>query len=197
MNTLTHSLDFVALPPQFLGPPRVSGFRLVREGEYYTVEYGGGVARLKASVGMRLLQRLVSNPGREFHALELVGDEGGAVDTGDAGVQLDRRAIAEYRRRLEDLREAAREAEAFADFARRARAEAEIAALADELSRSVGLGGRERRAGAASERARINVQRRVRDAIRRIERELPELGRHLSWAVKTGVFTSYSPERRN
>src|SRR5689334_4312130 len=109
-----HVTTFIqpALPLPSPGLP-ASGFRLVRQGEYYTVEYAGGVAHLKASVGLRLLKRLVSSPGREYHALDLVGGDGGAVDTGDAGAQLDPRAIAEYKRRLEDLREAAREAEAF------------------------------------------------------------------------------------
>jgi hypothetical protein len=36
----------------------------------------------------------------------------------------------------------------------------------------------------------------VRDAIRRIGERLPELGRHLSWAVKTGVFCVYEPNRK-
>jgi hypothetical protein len=147
-------------------------------------------------MGMRLLELLVSSPGRERHVLELIGSDGAQVDRGDAGELLDQRAIADYRRRLEDLRETAREAEAFGDLARRAKAEAEIEVLGDELARGVGLGGRGRRAGAAAERARINVQRRLRDAIQRIESELPELGRHLAWAVKTGVFCSYSPDRR-
>jgi hypothetical protein len=182
-------------PPAALPFPAATGFTLIREGEFYTVEHEGRVTRLKNSMGMRLLELLVSSPARERHVLELIGSDGAQVDRGDAGELLDQRAIADYRRRLEDLRETAREAEAFGDLARRAKAEAEIEALGDELARGVGLGGRGRRAGAAAERARINVQRRLRDAIQRIESELPELGRHLAWAVKTGVFCSYSPDR--
>jgi hypothetical protein len=184
-------------PPPPLPQPVANAFRLAREGEFYTVEHEGRVARLKNSMGMRLLELLVTSPGRERHVLELVSSEGAQVDSGDAGELLDQQAIAEYKRRLEDLRETAREAEAFGDMARRSNAEAEIEALSDELARGVGLGGRGRRAGAAAERARINVQRRLRDAIQRIENELPALGRHLSWAVKTGVFCSYSPDRRS
>ncbi len=184
-----------AAPP--LPLPVTTGFTLTREGEFYTVEHEGRVARLKNSMGVRLLEILVTSPGRERHVLELVSSEGAQLDRGDAGELLDQQAISEYRRRLEDLRETSREAEAFGDMTRRSKAEAEIEALGDELARGVGLGGRGRRAGAAAERARINVQRRLRDAIQRIENELPELGRHLSWAVKTGVFCSYSPDRRS
>jgi tetratricopeptide (TPR) repeat protein len=175
----------------------IKAFSLAPEGEYYSVEYGSEVIRLKDSLGLRLLKRLVSNPEREYHVLELVGANAAHVDTGDSGEMLDAHAVDEYRRRLEDLREAAREAEAFGDTERRSRAEAEIDSLGDELARGVGLGGRGRRAGAASERARINVQRRLRDAIRRIGDQLPDLGRHLSWAVKTGVFCVYTPGRRS
>ncbi len=176
--------------------PQTAPFRLVREGELYTVEAPSGIARLKDSLGMRLLERLVMNPSRELHVLELVGMGEATPDRGDAGELLDERAMEEYRTRLQDLRDAAREAEEFGDVGRRTKAEAEIGALTDELARGLGLGGRQRRAGAAAERARINVQRRVRDAIRRIEEQLPEVGRHLSWAVKTGTFCSYSPDRR-
>ena len=180
----------------FLPALPVSAFKLALEGEYYSVAHGSNVVRLKDSLGLRLLERLVSNPDREFHVLELVSAGGEGVDGGDSGELLDERAVGDYRRRLEDLREAAREAETFGDTERRSRAEAEIDALGDELARGVGLGGRGRRAGAAAERARINVQRRVRDAIRRIGEPLPELGRFLSWAIKTGVFCVYAPERR-
>jgi hypothetical protein len=68
-------------------------------------------------------------------------------------------------------------------------------ALAEELSRAIGLGGRARRAGSAAERARVNVQKRLRAAIGHIAKALPELGRHLAWAVKTGSYVSYDPRR--
>ncbi|HEY6559194.1 MAG TPA: hypothetical protein VI072_18045 [Polyangiaceae bacterium] len=48
---------------------------------------------------------------------------------------------------------------------------------------AVGLGGRDRRAASDVERARINVQRRLQDAIERIAQADPALGRYLSRAV--------------
>ena len=79
------------------------------------------------------------------------------------------------------------------DPARAARARAEREALADELARGVGLGGRERVAGAAAERARVNVQRRLKDALDRIAAADPALGKHLARSIKTGTFCSYEP----
>jgi len=39
------------------------------------------------------------------------------------------------------------------------------------------------------------VTRRMRDAIGRVGRAHPSLGRHLDASVRTGVFCSYAPER--
>ena len=68
--------------------------------------------------------------------------------------------------------------------------------MTQELTRAVGLGGRERRAGAAAERARTAVQKRLRNAIRRIEDGFPELGNHLDQAIRTGTFCGYLPDGR-
>ena len=116
-----------------------------------------------------------------------------ARDLGDAGELLDGQARQSYQRRLEELRDTVAEAESLGDDHRAGRAREEIELLGAELSRALGIGGRQRRAGAAAERARVAVQRRVRDAIRRIEEAIPEAGRHLQWAVRTGGFCSYRP----
>ena len=46
---------------------------------------------------------------------------------------------------------------------------------------------------AIAERARVNVQRRLKDAIRRIGELDPQLGEYLGWTVRTGTFCSYRP----
>jgi hypothetical protein len=166
-------------------------FELRQEGELWSLTCNGRVARLKGGRSMSTLARLIANPDRDFHVLDLVG--GDAVDLGDAGEVLDDRARDSYQRRLEDLRETLAEAESMADDERARRARAEIELLGAELARGFGLGGRQRRASAPAERARVAVQRRVRDAIRRIGESLPEVGRHLDWAVKTGSYCAYRP----
>jgi len=98
------------------------------------------------------------------------------------------------RTRAEALRDAIEDAEALGDADRAERCKSELEAIAHELARGVGIGGRARREGSAVERARVNVKRRLTDAIGRIAALSPELGRHLEWAVKTGVFCSYHPE---
>ena len=77
---------------------------------------------------------------------------------------LDPRAKQAYRRRLAETEEDLEEARALGDSARVTQVELERDFLVRELSRAVGLGGRDRRAGSASERARASVTRAIRQA---------------------------------
>lgn len=168
-------------------------FTLTREGDVWLIARGAHSFRLKDSRGLQMLSALVREPGREMHVLALGG--GGDPGTlGDAGQVLDARAAHAYRERLEDLREAEREAEELGDTARLTAVREEIEQLAQQLSEGIGLGGRERRAASVAERARTNVQRRIRDAIARIEKCDPELGRYLGWTVRTGTFCVFDPD---
>src|SRR5450432_116268 len=184
--------------PAARAPAPGASFAMTLEGEYWTVTRPTGPAlRLKDSLGLQYLARLLAEPGRELHVLDLVGgglSDDQTVDTGDAGELLDDEARAEYGRRLEDLRETLAEAESFGDTARAARAREEIDFLAAELGRAVGLGGRARRAGSAAERARSAVQRRIKNALVRIGEAAPELGAVLARTVRTGNFCVYRPE---
>jgi hypothetical protein len=178
------------------GAPTGSKLELRREGDYWCVSYGGRTARLRDSRGLSFLARLVENPGHELHVLQLTSATAEHHDAGDAGPMLDASAVRDYRRRLLELREELEEAERFGDVGRASKAREEMEFLTNELAHSVGLGGRERRAGNAAERARTTVQKRLRDAIQRIESELPDLGRHLDQTIRTGVFCGYFPDGR-
>jgi hypothetical protein len=168
------------------------GLSLVRDGDVWAVTAGDRTFRLKDSLGLQYLARLVGEPDRELHALDLAGASED-VDLGDAGEMIDPEARRTYKRRLEELDAELEEAERFGDAVRAHRARAEREFLAEELARAVGLGGRERRTGSAAERARVAVTRRIRDAIKRISAEAPERGRHLDRSVRTGRFCSYQP----
>lgn len=174
--------------------PTSPGFALVREGEAWAITTGDRTFRLRDSRGLRILSRLIENAGTDLHALDLMdGPEAGpgAVDRGDAGEMLDARARAEYRGRLVDLRDDLAEAERRGDLGWIDRLRTESDAIQAELSRAFGPGGRSRRSGAAAERARSAVTRRVREAIARIGEHDRQLGEHLAWAVRTGVTCSY------
>jgi tetratricopeptide (TPR) repeat protein len=165
---------------------------ILQEGESWLVRHGAVSVRLSDSKGLRWLAQLVREPGREFHVLDLSAPDG-TLDAGDAGELLDPRARQQYRERVQSLGAELEEARQHNDPGRSARIEAELEFLEAELSRALGLGGRERRAGGAAERARINVQRRLRDAVRRITLQHAELGQRLERALKTGLYCSYRP----
>ena len=201
-----------------------SGARLVqkglfrREGEIWIVGYPGKSFPLKDTKGLGYLAHLLRHPGTEFHVLDLAGGIAGQRggdeseqglprgdenlekagihigNLGDAGEMLDEQAKAAYRRRLSDLREELEEAKELGNVERAERAEAEIDALTRELSRAVGLGGRDRRAISASERARQSVGKTIKAVVDRVAQSDAALADILSRCVKTGSFCSYDPD---
>jgi non-specific serine/threonine protein kinase len=181
------------------------------------VVHQGSVARLRDTKGLRCLARLLASPGQEIPAVELeagesdvplpelvaAGDVSGSAeldgsrpDLGDAGAMLDAQAKAEYKARIDDLRDEFDEAERFNDSGRATRAQEELDVLTNELARAVGLGGRDRRAASHAERARLNVTRAIRSSLRTLERAHPSLAEHLAATVHTGRYCSYTPDPR-
>ncbi len=207
--------DLGAADPEELSPSpqapttgAVHSFR--REGDYWSVIFEGRTVRVRDLKGMRYLARLLGEPGREFHVLDLVAAERGAPTPrgagaepglassafGDAGPILDAGAKDAYRRRLAEIEDDMDEARANNDGERAAQANVERDLLLGELSRAVGLGGRDRPAGSASERARASVTRAIRGAVSRIGEHHASLGTHLDRAVRTGTFCAYLPDSR-
>ena len=191
-------------PPTGVHSPGAAVFG--REGDYWSIGFEGRTARLRDSKGLQYLARLLAEPGRELHVLDLVaagrtgsdvpGDRAGTrsvVDAGDAGELLDERARQTYRRRLAEIEEDIEEARTMGDLERAAQADAERECLIRELARAVGLGGRGRRAGSASERARSAVTRAIRHGLARIREHNPPLGEHLDHTIRTGIYCAYVP----
>jgi hypothetical protein len=179
-----------------------------REGEYWSVGFDGRVVRVRDMRGVQYLARLLASPGREFHVVDLVAGEscdkaGQARKSrlsrqhgGDAGEVLDARAKDAYRRRLTEIEDDLEEAGALGDTARLAQATAERDYLSRELSRAIGLGGRDRRVGSIAERARASVTRAIRRAMGQIRAHHPALGAHFERAIRTGTYCAYLPDPR-
>lgn len=186
------------------------------DGDTRRVSFAGRSVLLRDLKGMRYLERLLSAPGRELHALDLVGVEDGrtarpgrvagvelTVDPdlvvrrgGDAGPVLDSQARDAYRRRLADIEDDIDEATRNGDMERVALAEADRDYLIRELSRAFGISGRERRASADTERARASVTRALRYTMDRIAEHHPPLAEHLEATVRTGTYCAYEPDPR-
>src|SRR5262249_33598940 len=127
-----------------------------REGEYWTVCFEGSVARLADAKGLRLLARLLADPGREFHAVHLEaassqtqrpapararaaagwGELQVRPDLGDAGELLDATAKAAYKARLDGRQAELDRAGRLGDRGRAATASAERDFLVGEPIRT-------------------------------------------------------------
>ena len=167
---------------------------MTREGDVWLVQHASRSARVKTSRGLQLLARLVERPGQDIHVLALASDDPAASlqDTRVAGLDApDARALRDYRRRLDEIDGELAEAEAAGDLGQSERLRNERELLHTELARSTGLGGAARPGGSPAERARVNVQRRLKDAIARVGECDPELGRYLEKAVITGTYCRF------
>jgi tetratricopeptide (TPR) repeat protein len=179
-------------PPARAPPPERARLAIARERDVWRISYGERQIRVQHSRGMELLERLVAHAGEEVHVLVLASDTGEALIEADSTGALDVQAARGYRRRLGELEAEIERAEEDADIARRERLVREQELLRAELSRAFGLGGAARRGG-ASERARVNVQRRIKDAIGRIAEHDAELGAYLRRAIRTGTSCTFRP----
>ena len=186
-------------------------------GEYWTLGIDGRVFQLRDAKGLAYVAHLLRYPGTEFHVLDLaagISDTSGGDDTermpqggedlqkagihvgrlGDAGEVVDDQAKRAYRRRLAELRQELDEAKEVGEIDRGEQLEDEIEALNKELSRAVGLGGRNRRAASGSERARQSVAKAVKTTLTKIAQVDSTLGAILSRDIRTGTFCSYRPD---
>jgi hypothetical protein len=178
-----------------------------REGEFWTIAYGGETFRLRDVKGLGYIASLLAADGREVHVLELVGAAAGrpadvraqltehdlvASRPSDRDAVLDDRAKADYGRRLRELELEHEEARDWGDPERAARLQRELDLLTQELARAVGLRGRDRAFSSPAERARISVTKAIRTAIRLIGRQSPGLAAHFEASIHTGRFCSYA-----
>jgi hypothetical protein len=188
-----------------------------REGDFWTLKYEGKLLRLRHGNGLVFVAYLLKHPDQEFHVAQLTGLLGGssspetmylshsekqrlgirATRSTDPGPLLDGAAKLAYRNRIEELRSDLEEAKSRNDIGRAEKAAAEIELVAAELSHAVGLGGRDRKHGAETQRARVNVTNAIRALTAKIAPEHASLARYLRLTIHTGYFCSYSPDPRS
>jgi hypothetical protein len=152
---------------------------LRREQDVWLLDYDGRSVCLQDAKGLHHLAALFANPGTPIAAVELAG----ASRERGAGAQL-----VDQRARATDLREELSEAQAFNDPERVSRAREQLEALAGDVVAAAAA------TTAAAERARINVTRAIKAAVRRIAEHEPELGHLLRATVRTGSKCAYEPD---
>ncbi len=181
-----------ALAPTLAAEPGTITASLARTAMLWTVAFDDERVTVPHVKGMADLAVLVSSPGHQVSALDLVGPRAAASGTSDPLTDLT--ALRAYRQRLADLDDELDQAGRDADLAALGRLEEEREALLAELRRTTGLGGAIRTApNDPAERARKAVSGRIRDAIRRLDDLAPRLAAHLDRSVRTGLRCSYDP----
>jgi hypothetical protein len=183
-----------------------------REGEFWTITYGGATFRLKNAKGLHYVAYLLARPGQRIHVHDLIEAVEGSAANGRTTIDaesedlqivreiggprptIDARARSEYRAKLRDLQADLDEAERMNDLGRTGRLRIEIEMVGLELTGSSGLGGRGRTASSSAERARGSVRKRIRPLVEKIRHQHPSLGRHLAAAISTGYFCAYQPQ---
>ncbi len=187
-------------------------------GDYWQILYEGRRISLRSAKGLLYLRHLLQHPGETIHvsSLTALGDHYASVlraarpgpDSGldvppqaplianDSGGVIDHRATWEYKARLDELRAELEEASQWADFGRVSSIQRQIDFIQKELASAYGLRGHLRKLDDQIERMRKAVTNRIHDSIVRIAKQNPILGRHLTNAIRTGLFCRYSPETK-
>jgi len=155
---------------------------LRRQQDVWLLDYDGRSLCLQDAKGLHHLAALFANPGTPIAAVQLAGAARGSASQ-DPGA-----GIVAYRARALDLREELAEARAFNDPERVVRAREQLEALAADAAAA------DVTTSAAGERARINVTRAIKAAVRRIGEHEPELGHVLRGTVRTGTACVYEPD---
>jgi tetratricopeptide (TPR) repeat protein len=173
---------------------------LTRDDGWWTATCGDTKVRLRDTKGLRYLAGLVARPGTERHVIDLVDEADGLSpegldrrQLGHAGPHADAQTRNVYRRRVVALRDQIEDALAVEDDERAAALQTELDTVVAELARSFGLGGRDRWASSAAEKARLNVTRALRSALAKLTEALPDAGSVLDRRVRTGAFCAYQP----
>jgi hypothetical protein len=151
----------------------------LRHNDYWIIRYQGHAALLA--------RPMVSTPAAVSGNEHVTGGLRAGVP------MLDAHAKAEYKCRINDLRQDLNQAERFNDLQRKTEVQDELQAIAAHLASAVGLGCRDRRTSSDAERARSAVTKCIKKAVREIGEAIPSLGYHLAARIKTGYFCSYHP----
>ncbi|MGW9309732.1 ATP-binding protein [Saccharomonospora azurea] len=164
-----------------------------RTGEVWRLTFGGVTAHLPDAKGLQDLHSLLAASGEYVPAQRLLSTSLGPLPGADP--VLDETAKANYARRITELDAVIERATHLGQEDRALAAERERDALLDQLRAATGLAGRTRRLGDEAERARKTVTARIRDTLRKLDTQHPELARHLRASVVTGTSCAYQPEK--
>lgn len=202
--------------------PAGKGSEFRQLGDLWVVSFNGKSVGVKDMKGLGYIRCLLEHPRRDIHVFDLVqlvegystpretadnssvcqsrpegrlADDGLSItDLGDAGDVLDKHSRKEYVAMLARANRELGKAQRRGDARGEQNSRDEIAFIERALRAEFGLRGEPRRAASAAERARVNTQKLIVNAIGRIDKDHPLLALHLKNCISTGTFCMYSPD---
>jgi hypothetical protein len=178
-------------------PVKVGTYAFRKEGEKWSLAFGGDRFFLDDAVGLKYISQLLATPGKEFSVSELdkaCGSGRAPVRLGSAGEEIDAEAIDDYRNEKQDLLEELEDARRNGDLGRENATKDKLDAINKELSRGVGLGGRQRRALDDAERLRKRISMGIERALDKIKRQNQSMWLHLENSIQRGLTLAYRPD---
>ena len=191
-----------------------------KQEDFWNIVFEGKSILLKDTKGLNYISYLIHNPGERIHVSALqAAVEGTPIDPtaktysqmtgeqlkeydlsityglGDAGVTLDPKAISEYKELYQSLIKDLEEAKEFGDSEKAIQLVEQVEILREQLVSASGLGGKIRKSSDSKEKIRKAVTNRIKDSLKKIQKEHRSLGLHLSQSIETGNFCSYSPDK--
>ena len=173
----------------------VSANAFYRNGQVWIVRFGGAETFLENNVGAHYLARLLATPGAAVPAMTLLASRAG-IDarqlTGSSGELADAEAVANCRRRYEELLAEIATAESDNDIGRLDQLRAEQDELTSHLASVLGKGGR-RREVTDADKIRQSVTKAIKRTLSVLKTEHKPLAEHLSTSLSLGYSPMYSP----
>jgi hypothetical protein len=191
-----------------------------KQEDFWNIVFEGKSILLKDTKGLNYMSYLLHNPGERIRVSvlqaavegrqldpsskiygEMSGDQLEEYDLsisyglGDAGATLDTQSISQYKEHYQSLMEELEEAKEFGDYDRAARLREKIEMIEDQLVAASGLRGKTRKSSDSKEKVRKAVTNRIKDSLKKIQKEHRSLGLHLSKSIETGNFCSYNPDK--
>ena len=163
----------------------------LKENETWQISFEGKRVFIPEVKGFVDMAKLIETPEKEYHCTSLFG--AGVMSMAEP--VFDDKAKQSYKKKIEDLQEEIKLCEDHSNFERAAELQQEYSELVDHLSISLGIGGKTRKANDPMDKIRSAVTWRIRNAIQKIEKSHPALGKHFTNSIKTGLFCSYCPEK--
>ena len=185
-----------AIPAAGAIPTELPTNEFRRFGKLWQIRFAGTTIGLKDYLGLGYIVQLIAHPNEQIFCAKLFAaahGHGQRVAVGSCGAILDAEALSAYQRWVVELGEELAEAQSHHDFGRQETLQMELDLLTAEVGAALGLGGRHRERSDV-ERFRKSVTMAITRAVEAIIVIHPALGGHLTDAITTGRFCSYSPK---